>query len=96
MVLSQGDVMNMKDIKEVIKGCDYVYHFAVQADIDNSREDPLKYDQNNIIGTQNLLEVCKEIEINRFIFSSTIYVYSDLGSFYRVSTSMRKNHRRIF
>ena len=80
-----GDIMNIKDIREAIKGCEYVYHFAAQADIDNSYQDPSSTIKNNIIGTQNLLEVCKETEIKRFIFSSTIYVYSDLGSFYRVS-----------
>jgi UDP-glucose 4-epimerase len=39
----------------------------------------------NIIGTQNVLEAARKHEVKRFMFASTIYVYSELGSFYRVS-----------
>ena len=50
-----------------------------------SISDPVETVQSNIIGTQNLLEIMRKKDIDRIIFASTIYVYSELGSFYRVS-----------
>ena len=80
-----GDILNIKDVKKAVKGCRFVFHFAAQADIDQSDTNPSETIKINILGTQNLLEVSLSESIERFIFSSTIYVYSDLGSFYRVS-----------
>ena len=68
-----------------MEGCDVVYHFAAQADINASNDSPLNTIESNIMGTQNVLEVSREIGLKRFIFASTVYVFSDLGSFYRVS-----------
>jgi len=80
-----GNIFSLDDINHAIEGCDYVYHFAGQADIGNSAEDPSNTIMTNIIGTQNLLEASRNNSIKRFIFASTLYVYSELGSFYRVS-----------
>ena len=80
-----GDILNLDDVATAMQGCDAVYHFAAQADIDISISSPTKTIQTNIIGTQNILEVAQKKKIERVMFASTIYVYSELGSFYRVS-----------
>jgi len=80
-----GDILNPDDIAIAVKGCDVVYHFAAQADIGESCSDPRKTIMANIIGTINVLEAARKHKVNRFLFASTIYVYSELGSFYRVS-----------
>ena len=80
-----GDILNLDDIEKAMKDCQYVFHFAAQADISSSSEDPTKTIHNNIIGTQNILEMARRNKVNRVLFASTIYVYSELGSFYRVS-----------
>jgi len=80
-----GDILNPSDIEKAMNGCDAVYHFAAQADIGSSSIDSRKTIETNIIGTHNVLEASNELGIKRFLFASTIYVYSDLGSFYRVS-----------
>ena len=80
-----GDILDLDDIEKVMKDCQYVFHFAAQADIGSSSEDPTKTIHNNIIGTQNILEMARRSNVNRVMFASTIYVYSELGSFYRVS-----------
>ena len=80
-----GDILNPDDIAKAMKDCQYVFHFAAQADIGSSSSDPTKTIHNNIIGTQNILEVARRNNVNRIMFASTIYVYSELGSFYRVS-----------
>ena len=80
-----GNILNYSDIEKAMKGCCAVYHFAAQADIGSSSKIPSETINSNIIGTLNVLEAAKNCKINRFIFASTIYVYSQLGSFYRVS-----------
>lgn len=80
-----GDILDRDAVREVIKKVDYVYHFAAIADIGESREKPVETAQFNIIGTMNILDACRGMNIKRFVYSSTIYVYSDHGSFYRSS-----------
>jgi UDP-glucose 4-epimerase len=80
-----GDILNYKEVLDAVAGHDVVYHFAAQADIESSGAAPSETIKANIIGTQNVLDAALKEEISRLIFASTIYVYSDLGSFYRVS-----------
>jgi len=80
-----GDILNPDDIEKAMKDCRYVFHFAAQADIGASSTSPTETITANIIGTQNVLEAAREHKVKRFLFASTIYVYSELGSFYRVS-----------
>ena len=80
-----GDILNYDEVLSAVKGCDAIFHFAAQADIDISTTNPLKTIEQNIIGTSNILEASTKVGINRFIFASTIYVYSNLGSFYKAS-----------
>ncbi len=78
-----GDIMDQSAVRNAIAGMDYVYHFAAIADIQEARDLPVKAANFNIIGTMYILDACREFNIRRFVYSSTIYVYSDHGSFYR-------------
>ena len=80
-----GNILDRDEVREVISGADYVYHFAAIADIGEARNNPVESANFNIIGTINILDACREFSIKRFVYSSTIYVYSDHGSFYRSS-----------
>lgn len=80
-----GNILKLGDIEKAIEGCNVVYHFAAQSDIRLSSDMPTQTITSNIIGTQNLLEAARKHKVNRFMFASTIYVYSEMGSFYRVS-----------
>ena len=80
-----GSILNYEELNTTVKGCDYVYHFAGIADIGESSKNPEKTISVNIIGTQNVLKASVENKVKRIVFASTIYVYSHLGSFYRVS-----------
>ena len=41
--------------------------------------------QQNILGNATILDAAKDAKIKRFVYSSTIYVYSSFGGFYRCS-----------
>lgn len=52
-----------------------VIHLAAQAGVQNSFDNPKIYVENNIQGIVNLLEVCKDKNIEHFIYSSSSSVY---------------------
>jgi UDP-glucose 4-epimerase len=80
-----GDILDFELVKKALKDASVVYNFAGLADIDTAREDPIGTIKNNILGNGYILEALKEREIKRYVFASTVYVYSDAGSFYRDS-----------
>lgn len=80
-----ANILNEESVHSAIKGCDAIYHLAAVADIGDSFNDPRKTFEINVMGTLNLLEAAKLNNIKNFIFASTIYVYSNQGSFYRTS-----------
>ena len=80
-----GDIMNMEDVTKAIQGASVVYNFAAIADIDEANEKPLATAEVNILGNMNVLEASRLSGVRRFIFASSVYVYSESGSFYRAS-----------
>ncbi|MDN6195209.1 MAG: UDP-glucose 4-epimerase GalE [Atopostipes suicloacalis] len=52
-----------------------VIHFAAYKAVGESVELPLKYYNNNLISTISLLEVMKEFDVKKFVFSSSATVY---------------------
>ncbi|OGX23502.1 MAG: NAD-dependent epimerase [Omnitrophica WOR_2 bacterium GWF2_38_59] len=80
-----GDVTDYDKVIEVLKGFDIVYNFSGIADIQEASENPLNVVKLNILGNTNILEACRINKVKRFIFASSLYVYGNLGSFYRSS-----------
>jgi len=54
-----------------------VMHFAAFIEVGESVKDPIKYYQNNVSNTINLLRVLAKHQVNRFIFSSSAAVYGN-------------------
>lgn len=80
-----GDITDEKAVCEAVKGSEVVYNFVAISDIDEAHLNPIDTTRINILGNINTLEAAKRANVKRFIFSSSIYVYSDAGSFYRSS-----------
>ena len=80
-----GDILNETDVLNATKGADIVYNFAGIADIEEANNKPIDTLRNNILGNAIILEACRLNKINRFIYASTLYVYSEAGLFYRSS-----------
>lgn len=56
-----------------------VFHLAAQVDINKSTQDPVWDARQNILGSINLLENCKNFGVKKIIFSSSAGVYGDSG-----------------
>ena len=80
-----ASVLDMDALDEAMEGCDVVYHLAAVADLSEALDKPMETVETNIVGTTNMLETARRKGINRFVFASTIYVYSDYGGFYRTT-----------
>jgi len=80
-----GDILDSDAVRKAAVGVDVVYNFAGVADINQAKNEAYKTIQTNIIGTTNILESCVLNNVKRIIFASTVYVYSESGSFYRAS-----------
>lgn len=78
-----GDILDDKKVFSVVKGAGAVYNFAGISNIGLANMDPLKTIKQNILGNTILLEACRKSEVKRFVFASSLYVYSKSGAFYR-------------
>ncbi|MFQ6084207.1 MAG: NAD-dependent epimerase/dehydratase family protein, partial [Candidatus Aminicenantia bacterium] len=72
-----GDLKDKKKIKEVLKENKFegVIHFASLIQVAESYQNPMKYYQENLLNTLNLLEAMPEADVKYFIFSSSAAVY---------------------
>ena len=73
----KGDI---KDLETCIKACDgvdYVLHQAAWGSVPRSIEMPLFYEQNNILGTLNMMEAARQNHVKKFVYASSSSVYGD-------------------
>ncbi|OGD85848.1 UDP-glucose 4-epimerase GalE [Candidatus Curtissbacteria bacterium RIFCSPHIGHO2_01_FULL_41_13] len=70
-----GDINDPQKCPEALKGVDAVIHMAGLIVVPESVRDPLKYCNNNVIGTVNLLESMRKANVKKIIFSSSACVY---------------------
>jgi len=80
-----GDIMDLEQVIEAAKGTSIVYNFAAIADIDEAHDKPIPTATINVLGNMHALEAARIAGARRFVFASTVYVYSESGSFYRAS-----------
>jgi UDP-glucose 4-epimerase len=73
-----GDLLKVEDLAEAMKGCDAVAHLAASADVGIVAEEPVEAESLNSRGTLNVLEAARQTGIDRVIYASTIWVYSDV------------------
>src|SRR5687768_1312465 len=74
--LVEGDIRDLPGLcRQLPERFDAIIHLAAKAGVRPSIEDPLGYQEVNVAGTQNLLELARERGISRFVFASSSSVY---------------------
>ena len=81
----QGDILDREQMREAITGHEAVYHLAGIAHLDIGLEAPIETVEQNVLGTVIALDAARLAGVRRFVYASSVYVYSDGGSFYRCS-----------
>jgi len=62
-----ADINNSKKVKEALKGVDAVIHMAGLIVVPESVKDPIKYCENNVIGTVSLIESMRQVGVKKII-----------------------------
>ena len=73
------ELSNKDQVYNILKDNKYsaVMHFASSINVGESYNNPIKYYENNVTNTLNLLECMIDLKILNFIFSSTAAVYGE-------------------
>jgi UDP-glucose 4-epimerase len=75
--LVEGDTQDLEQLTAAMRGCDFVFHLAANADVRFGTEHPRKDLEQNTIATFNVLEAMRANGIRRIVFSSTGSIYGD-------------------
>ena len=80
-----GDLLDENLLDDAISGCAAVFNFAAIADLDKALTTPIDTARVNVLGNVLVLDACRRHSVRRFMYASTVYVYSREGGFYRCS-----------
>lgn len=67
----EGDVIDDRAVVSAAVGADAIVHLAANTGVGPSVEDPRSDCMNNVIGTLNVLEACRESGVGRMVFASS-------------------------
>jgi len=74
------DYNAMKHIMKLYK-IDQIVHLGARAGVRPSIQDPQLYVTTNVLGTQNMLELAKEFNVQNFVYASSSSVYGESKEF---------------
>jgi len=66
-----GNVRDKDRLARAVDGIDVVVHTAAMKHVDISEYNPFEAVKTNVIGLQNLLDVCIDADVDRFVFTSS-------------------------
>jgi UDP-glucose 4-epimerase len=73
----EGDTLNSEALTRAMAGCDFVFHFAANADVRFGTNHPRRDLEQNTIATFNVLEAMRANRVTRIAFSSTGSIYGE-------------------
>tara|TARA_B100000519_G_C14260974_1_gene447962 strand:- start:16334 stop:17281 length:948 start_codon:yes stop_codon:yes gene_type:complete len=73
----KADLLDHDKVVDSMKGHDFVFHFAANADVRFGIEHPKRDLEQNIIVTHNVLEAMRINKISKIVFSSTGSIYGE-------------------
>lgn len=77
-----GDVRDYGNVRDAMKGVDYVFHAAALKQVPSCEFYPVEALRTNVIGTENVLQAAIETGVNRVVFLSTdkaVYPINAMG-----------------
>jgi UDP-glucose 4-epimerase len=75
----EGDLSDLEKLKKTFQGnsIDAVMHFAGDCLVGESVQNPVKYFNNNVKNSLNLIEMMEECKVTKIVFSSSAAVYGE-------------------
>lgn len=72
-----GDVTDYTAMKNIMTNVDYVFHLAAESRLQSAINNPVAAVQKNCVGTAVILQVSRESNVKRFVYSSTSSGYGN-------------------
>jgi nucleoside-diphosphate-sugar epimerase len=105
----EGDIRDTALVKGLVKDVEAVFHEAALISVVSSVKDPLTTHDVNVTGTLNLLKICVDSGVKRFVFASSASIYGEMEtplmredmiprpvSPYAVSKLAAENYAKLF
>lgn len=80
-VFIEGSILDNNALSKALNGVEAVLHLAAKIRVEEGESNPELYKKVNVDGTLNLLKLCKEKGIMKFVFASTAAVYGNPEDF---------------
>jgi len=77
----EGDLLDQPRVDEAMRGVDFVFHLAANADIKDNLKEPRRCIDQNVVATQNVLEAMRASGVRDIAFASTGSVYGESAVF---------------
>jgi UDP-N-acetylglucosamine 4-epimerase len=86
----EGDIRELADCVEAVKGVDYVLHEAALGSVPRSIADPITTHQANINGFLNMLVTSRDAGVKRFVYAASSSTYGDHSALPKVEDRIGK------
>jgi len=73
----EGDIRNLADCQNAVKGIDFVSHQAALGSVPRSINDPITTNEVNISGFLNMLVAARDENVKQFIYAASSSTYGD-------------------
>jgi UDP-glucose 4-epimerase len=73
----EDDIRQLDALEAAMAGCEVVFHLAAVVAVQQTVEDPLNSTMVNDIGTVNVLEAARKLNVERVVLASSCAVYGD-------------------
>ena len=80
-VFIEGSILDNNALSKALNGVEAVLHLAAKIRVEEGESNPELYKKVNVDGTLDLLKLCKEKGIKKFVFASTAAVYGNPEDF---------------
>lgn len=88
--LIEGDIRNLKDCENAVKGVNYVLHQAALGSVPRSIKDPITTNEVNIQGFLNMLIASRGAKIKRFVYAASSSTYGDSEALPKIEDQIGK------
>ena len=76
--LNISDIKLNNDFLKIMNNADGIFHMAALTNVQESIDNPLKYELNNTFGTLNMLKCASKSKIKRFVYSASSAAYGNI------------------
>lgn len=88
--LIEGDIRNLENCQNAVKGADYVFHEAALGSVPRSINDPITTSDVNVTGFLNMLVAARDAGVKRFIYAASSSTYGDSVSLPKIEEKIGK------